>query len=613
VVRRALEKNPHDRFQTAADLAFALENTVGGAATTFATAIPPAAAERRPVRSRRLVTGIAVLAAAALLIALGVGAARWLWSRPTPITYRQLTFQRGFISAARFAPDGHTILYSASWGDEPMRVYSARSDAMESQPLSVPNAKLLAATMPGEMAILVRPYEMATWIARGTLARAPVLGGTPRLIAEDVTDADVTADGAKFALIRQTGAYFRLEFPTGTVLYESSGYLSNPRISPGGDRVAFFEHPAFPDDRGFVVVVENGKGRRLTDEWPTLQGLAWTPDGGELWFGAANEADRSIYAVDLSGRRRIVWNGPTSLIIQDIARDGRVLAGQETNRYEIAGRQAGDPRDRGLNDFSLEGVRALARDGSALVSELYGVSGGQDYATYLKKFDGSPAIRLGTGSPEDMSPDGRWVATRLFSAPDRLVLLPTGAGDTRVLQLGKVRVAGTDALQARWTADGRHILFIGTEDGRSLATYRIAVEGGPPQAVTPAGVMGTLLSPDGRRLVVRDASKGLWSVMPLGSHPGSATPIRGLERAEAPIQWTSDGRGLFVFERGRLPSSIVRLDPATGARTVWKELAVPDAAGTGGLINVCITPDGGTYVFSYQRILVLLYLVSGLR
>ena len=269
VVRRALEKNPHDRFQTAADLAFALENTVGATATTFATAIPPADAERRPVRSSRLVTGIAVLAAAALLIALGVVAARWLGSRPTPITYRQLTFQRGFISAARFAPDGHTILYSASWGDEPMRVYSTRSDAMESQPLSVPNAKLLSATMPGEMTILVRPYEMGKRIARGTLARAPVFGGAPREIAEDVTDADVTADGAKFALVRQAGTYFRLEFPAGTVLYESSGYLSNPRISPGGDRVAFFEHPTFPDDRGFVVVVENGKAaapdRRVGD------------------------------------------------------------------------------------------------------------------------------------------------------------------------------------------------------------------------------------------------------------------------------------------------------------------------------------------------------------
>src|SRR5687768_18167482 len=82
---------------------------------------------------------------------------------PTPITYRQLTFQRGFISAARFAPDGHTILYSASWGDEPMRIYSTRSDGMESQPLSVPNAKLLSATVAGEMTILVRPYELGTW------------------------------------------------------------------------------------------------------------------------------------------------------------------------------------------------------------------------------------------------------------------------------------------------------------------------------------------------------------------------------------------------------------------------------------------------------------------
>ena len=613
VVRRALEKNPHDRFQTAADLAFALENVVGATATTFTTAIPSADAGRRPVRSRRLVTGTAVLAAAALLVALGVVSARWLVSRPAPITYRQLTFQRGFISAARFAPDGHTILYSASWGDGPMRVYSTRSDVMESQPLSVPNAKLLSATMPGEMTILVRPYEMGTWVARGTLARAPVVGGAPREIAEDVTDADVTSDGAKFALVRQTGTYFRLEFPAGTVLYESSGYLSNPRISPGGDRVAFFEHPTFPDDRGFVAVVENGNTRRLTDEWATLQGLAWTPDGGELWFGATIEGDRSIHAVDLSGRQRIVWNGPTSLIIQDIARDGRVLVAQETNRYEIAGRQAGDPRDRGLNDFSLEGLRALARDGTAFVSELYGVSGGQDYAAYLKKFDGSPAVRLGTGSPEDISPDGRWVATRLFSAPDRLVLLPTGAGDSRVLQLGKVRLAGTDVLQARWTADGRHILFIGTEDGRSLGTYRIDLQGGPPQAVTPAGVIGTLLSPDGRTLVVRDASKGVWSVMPFGAHPAPATPIRGLERAEAPMQWTSDGRGLFVFERGRLPAAIVRLDPTTGERTVWKELAVPDAAGAGGLISVHITPDGGTYVFNYQRILVLLYLVTGLR
>ena len=480
---------------------------------------------------------------------------------------------------------------------------------MESQPLSVPNAKLLSAATPGEMTILVRPHEMGKRIARGTFARAPVLGGAPREIAEDVTDADVTADGAKFALVRQTGRYFRLEFPAGTVLYESSGYLSNPRISPGGDRVAFFEHPTFPDDCGFVVVVENGKARRLTDEWATLQGLAWTPDGGELWFGAAIEADRSIYAVDLSGRQRIVWNGPVSVIIEDIARDGRVLVAQETNRYEIAGRQAGDPRDRGLNDFALEGLRALARDGTAFVSELYGVSGGQDYAAYLKKFDGSPAIRLGTGSPEDISPDGRWVATRLFSAPDRLVLLPPARATLACSNWGRcARRAPTFAgsLDRRRPSHPLHR----HRGGLSLATYRIDVQGGPPQAMRPAGVTGSCF----RRTAGRSSCATRPKVCGLSCRSGviqrrlRRSVVSGPKpRFSGPA--TAAGCSCLSEAASRRRSCVSIRQPGSERSGKSRRRR---CAGTGGSINVDITPDGGV-VFNYERIRPVLYLVSGLR
>ena len=103
--------------------------------------------------------------------------------------------------------------------------------------------------------------------------------------------------------------------PIGKVLYETSGgWISYPRVSPKGDFVAFMDHPNQGDDGGSVAVVDvSGHKKELTREWYGTQGLAWSPDGQEVWFTASELGlFHYITAVNLSGKQRLVTRVPGS-------------------------------------------------------------------------------------------------------------------------------------------------------------------------------------------------------------------------------------------------------------------------------------------------------------
>ena len=138
----------------------------------------------------------------------------------------------------------------------------------------------------------------------GTLARMPLVGGAPRQVLEDVHWADWSPDGSSLAIVRNVGGKDRLEFPIGKVLYETSGWISHPRFSPKGDRLAFIDHAVQGDSIGSVAVVDlNGNKKNLTAEAPGgAMGLAWSPSGDEIWYTAATVGiDRAIYGVTTSG------------------------------------------------------------------------------------------------------------------------------------------------------------------------------------------------------------------------------------------------------------------------------------------------------------------------
>ena len=600
VVRHCLEKRPEERFQSARDLAFALEALSAPSLTAL-----PAVGARGPHRSWRAVAFMALLAAVA-----GIS---WISGRlrgdPPPASYRQVTFRRGSVQSARFAPAGDTVVYSGRFEAAPRTVYSTRLDTGESRPLGLGDAMLLAVAR-DEVAILLQRSVGAGGSAVGTLARVPMLGGAPREVQENVLEADLTPDGGEFAVVRLAEGGCQLEFPIGRVLGRTAGYLESARISPGRDRVAFVEHPMAMDTRGAVAVVDReGRKTTLADGWVDAGGLAWSPDGREVWFTASREGSaRGLHAVTLRGQARILARMPGQLVLQDVHRDGRMLLTHAHPRLEVRGKTRGDDQERDFSWLDLTVVKDISADGRTLLFDESGEGGGPGYAVYLRKTDRSLPVRLGEGSAQGLSPDGRWALSIRLSQPSELVLLPTGPGQPRSLPRGTVR----EYHWACFLPDGKRILLVGNEEGRPTRLFVQPLEGGSPRPVTPEGTWTetNTVTPDGR-FVVAHAAEDL--VFPLEGG-GAGRPLPGLVDGDIPLRWSGDGKYLFLRARGAgLPARVVRLDPSSGRREPLMALQPVDPAGVVGVGTIVLTPDGRTYVFEYLRALSDLYLVQGMR
>jgi eukaryotic-like serine/threonine-protein kinase len=606
VVRRCLEKNPAERFQSASDLAFDLENISGisGQSTT-------AAMSAAPIPTKPRAWPIVAIAALAIVIALIAGAffIGQQTSTSTPPIYHQLTFRRGTIFNAKFAPDGQTIVYSAAWGGNPSEIFSSRLGSTEARSLGLMNADVLSVSATGELAVLLNRHYLGQSVGRGTLARMPLEGGTPREILEDVQEADWAPDGTKLAIVRWVNGRNRLEFPIGKVLYETNGYLSWPRISPKGDMVAFMEHQIKYDDRGWVVVVDlNGNKKTLTREWEGEEGLAWTPSGGELYFGANADGMTALYAVTLTGRQRVVSRAPTLLLQPfDVYHDGRVLLTSEDYRTDVVGLAPGETRERDLSWLDNIGVRDFSADGKSFLVVSFSAGSGLNYATYLAKTDGSSPINLGEGDGLALSPDSKWVLT-LINTPSQLVLLPTRAGETRRLDISGIETFGN---AVRWFPDGKRILFNGRAPAHGWRMYVYPIDGGNPRAVTPEGVVGNVISPDGESFIATDPL-GVKYIYPVNGGEARRVPGSSDDYNEKIARWDAEGHGVYVFQRDELPIKISRLDLATGRRETFKEVMPADRAGVGESF-IFLTPDGKSYVYQLFRDLSTLYVVDGLK
>jgi hypothetical protein len=623
IVRRCLEKRPDDRFQSARDLAFALESIAHGpfdsaqsgpfdsaqarrfdSAQVAATpAVAPDAISRRTVFR-------GVLAASALAMAIGIGAfAALRMASPAVPSFRRLTFQRGTVRSARFASDGRTIVYSAAWSGNPSRVFVTRTDTRESSPLNLPAGDLVATTSTGEVVLLVGhgTAPTAAFVTSGTLARASLMGGVARELVERVDDADASADGSAFAIVRTSGERQRLEFPAGKVLYETTGYINSPRLSPRGDRVAFLDHPVKDDDRGVVSAVDLAGHRTvLTREWIGEQGLAWSPDGREVWFDAGpGEEPRAIYAVTLDRKLRTVYRAPMHLKLEDVSRDGRVLLSGEDFRNDSMGVSAGETGERDLSWFNSQMPGALSPDGATLI---FSWMSGFDYASYMRKTDGSAAVRLGEGYAQDLSPDGKWVIATAFSSPNRLTLLPTGPGEMKTVTLGTVRFDGSASGSAQWMPDGRRIVFGGIEPDHRVRSYVVPVDGGQPAAITPEGMVGTLPSPDGRQLIVRhdDGRPAIFDV-----NTKRTQEIPGILAGERVLRWEASGHAVYVCRGNASPLQVFRLDVTSGLRE--RELLIAPGDPAGLVTVVLLTPDARSAVYNVHRKTSDLYIVTGLK
>jgi serine/threonine protein kinase/dipeptidyl aminopeptidase/acylaminoacyl peptidase len=608
ILERCLAKDPEERYASTRDLARDLKSIrehLSEASISGVVPIAPVAPARSRVRPLLWVAAVLAALGAGMLLQKG-------FSKSAPPSYQQITFGSGTIRSARFAPDGQTIVYSVSWDGNPLKLYLKHPSSPDSLPLELPSSNLLGISPTGEMAIATDCRSSHPGVCAGTLARAALTGGAPRDVAEHIQEADWAADGATFVIVRDVAGKSRIEYPIGKVLYETSGHVSYARLSPKGDRIAFLDHPFALDDAGKVAVIDlAGKKTTLTSQWASEHGLAWAPSGNEIWFTATEAgANRSLYAVTLSGKLRVVTRVPGGLKLHDIAKGGRVLLTRESPRVGILGMLAGDSRERDMSWLDYSFAADLAPDGKTLLFDEEGEAGGANYTVYVRKSDRSPVVRLGEGNALALSPDGKWALSIMPAANSPFLLLPTGTGEKRELPLEGV---GPEQA-AYWMPDGKNILYAGSESGHGIRLYLRSVDGSKPRAVSPEGIAtalpGFAITPDGKSVAAIGPDRKA-QIFPIDG--GAARPIAGVQDGEFPLRFSPDGRWLYVWKRGDVPARVTRVEIESGRRELWKDLLPADPAGVERISNVLVAPDGKSYAYCYARLLSDLFVVEGLR
>jgi hypothetical protein len=611
IIRRCLEKHPGERFHSAHDLAFSLETLSGSGVSTgtAATIKGVATARRRPG---------ALFTTALVVLALAAGAAAvWFLRAPAPLSsveFEVFSSRRGTVTNARFTGGGDdAVLYSAAWDGEPVRVYPATPGMRISEPLNIGSADLLSVSSTGEIAVSLDRRHPLGWEAIGTLAIVQPDGGAPRPVLENVLAADFSPDGRTLAVAREVDGVVRLEYPIGTVLYTSSGWISDVHVNPDGERVLFANHPMRGDNRAVAQIV-NREGRVETAGDRASWGVVWAPDGETVWMASGNSVYRGRPGEDVP---TTVFNSPVSLHLLDVSPSGGLLAAAATVRREMIGLPPGADAERDLSWLGWSTPGMLSDDGRVIVFEEGNTSTPEGYAIFLRNTDGSPPVQLGYGASLALSPDGAYVAavTGIFGNDHGLVLLPAGAGEPHSVDLHGLRVSSA---RGHWidAGDGLGALvFMARKGDEPTRIFLLRLAGdAEPYAITPIDFAlapdGHQVSPDGRRVLARPARGAAVEFDIDGTGP---RPVPGLLPTDVPLGFDGDGRHLYVQRHQAIPSAIERVDAVTGARTPWRTLSPRDAAGVFVVDRVHLSADGIAYVYSLRRVVSSPQLITGLE
>ena len=608
IIRRCLEKNPENRFQSAKDLAFGLD-ALSQISTTSQSAVQ-AAKESAHVDSRKKYLAIAGAVAGAAIV-LGIG---W-WAGHSsaavvPPAYQQITFRTGQVFNSRFTPDG-SVVYGASWEDGVRELYLARAGDNGASALGIKDAELLSISKNGELAIRIKEIRLGGYANAGTLARVPLSGGTPRETLDNVQDADWAADGENMAVVRYVpeNSHWRLEYPVGKVLFDSINWISHPKISPDGKSVAFEDHEnPIGDDQGSVAVIgPDGHEKKLSSGWSSIEGVEWSPSGDEIWFAASDSgAADNLRGVTLGGKMRTITNVPGGMWLQDM-RNGQALMIVHRQRVNIHGMAPGAKEENELGWLGWSELRDISRDGTKILFEEEAEGGGPNYTVFLRDTDGAPPVKLGEGVGGAISPDTKWVVTRPLKT-GALSLVPTGAGESHQLTHDSISYS-----EVRYFPDGKRLIAAGIEAGHGARDYAIDIATGDSKPITPEGVSGVVLSPDATKVAVfgPDGTPGVWNFQ-----TNSMQAIPGLTSSDFLSGWTPDGGSLYLIPRqiaGSRGRKVYRLNPATGKAEFWKEFGTNLLTGTAGVGPPRFSADGRAYAYVYSQILSEAYVVKGLK
>jgi len=600
IIRHCLEKRPGERFQSARDIAFALESLTGPTVDSTSLPVPTMA----PMRRRWILPAVLV-AIAGLSAALGVAFERGRQTRTGRVTFEAITWGPQWITNARFGPDGRTVVFSAASAGSTPSLYTIPPGAVTPRPIGELGTHLLAVSSKGEIAAITGARLTHHRIFTGTLSRM-TLEGAARSWMKDVSEADFAPEGSSLAVIRVVAGRWQLEYPVGQLLYSApTGYISDPRVSPDGRRVAFFDHPAAEDDRGALKVVDTEKRVTvLSREYQGLEGLAWATDGRSILFTPMESVDSyqvTAAAVDGTALRQVIA-GPGHAVISDVAADGRLLLTRGEVRNSLRAQVPGEATEREFAWLGYSILPAVSRDGRYIAFEDASDSAGADYQVALRDVAANTVVRLGPGSALGLSPDGDWVAAQVPST-QKMVFYPTGVGDPAVLDRGPIDLT---QYSVEWFTNSARVLYCGRERSTPSRSYAQDVKGGSPAVVTPDDVTAAVLAGDDRTLLIR--SGGRFQILKMGGTPVDA---KGFTAGDQLLTWNADASGVVVSDISTLPARIDLVDPWSGRRTQLKELAPPDRSGVVNLGEVHWLPDGRGYVYSYTHEVDRLFIVNG--
>jgi Tol biopolymer transport system component len=612
IIQRCLEKKPEARFQSASDLAFALDSlsstgsagTSGSGLRALKTDQP---AERKPPPT--------LFFAAAVIAAALIGAlATWFLHNPSsiPPSFTQISSVSQYIRNARFAPDGRTVVYGAIYNAGVTELFSNRTDSAEQHSLGI-HAEVLGVSSTGELAVTVNPNFDPLWTPTGRLARIPLGGGTPRELLDSVIDADWAPDGSALAVSRKVGSRWHLEYPAGKVLYETAGYISDLRFSPAGDQIAFIDHAILGDDRGLIDVIDlKGQRRALTPEFTSAQGLAWSPNGKEIWFtGQATSEPMVLRAVDLRGRMRTLIPSAVRLHLQDVAKDGTVLLTTEDFRWQTLLADTGKaPRD--ISAFQWQYTNAISRDGGMVLFNAYTIGPDMSYYLFIQRSNESSPVMIGEGAGTGISFDSKWVSALDPVHLDQLHIIPTGVGEAPTVHL-----QGMNYLASTWMPDGQHLLIVAAAPGHAPATYVQSIDTGAVQQISPDGKfvpnrvnVPVDVSPDGKFCVTTDAENHYW-IQPTDGSPARDLP--GILPDERPIEWHNDSAHLFVARQNGTDVEISDVNVATGEHKLFLRYSPTDRTAALAVTYIAITPDGAHYAYVVPHIYSTLFVARGVH
>jgi len=545
---------------------------------------------------------------------LGSGLATWMTLKtsatdqaaaPVP-GFEQKTFGDQVIFNARFLPDGQGIVYSgANFGNTP-NLYFLSPGAMAPRRIGPEKTTLLSVSATGELAVLTGAEYRNHRVLTGTLARMMV-DGSPRQLIDQVRDADWGPDG-ELAIIRRVGGIDHLEYPVGNVLYETSGYVSDPRISPDGKQVAFHDHQWWLDDRGWLKVVdESGQVTTLSEEFWAIQGVVWTADQSKILFAGARGTSKLVPLVaDIAtGQTRPFLGLPNPTTILDLDARGHLLTLSETSAYGVVAHPGGSDEEFDLTWLNNCWGPVLAPDNRTLI--FTNGRGGANYSVVTRTIDGAPPTTLGEGGFLDLSPDGAWVNAQIAN-PAGIGVYPTGTGTARVLDPGPI----VQFHHAYWFPDNEHLLIVGNEADGPVRCYRQAISGGVPEPLEIEGAKSfDQLTLDGKAILGQDEDLN-WSLYPLDGGP--ATPLPGLRTDDEIKGWNPEGTAVYVTKFRQVPIAMTRVDLATQERTPFMTIGPEKEPGLLWLdTQFRVFDPAKGYAYGYLKGLSQLFLVEDAR